>query len=354
MCMRILFLSAYDTPSHSNWCRGLIQNLPEFDWTYLSLPPRHFPWRIKGNPINWYFTQNSELNNTYHVLLATSMVDLATLYGLYPNLSKTLKILYFHENQFAYPLSKSPKRGTVEPRMVNIYAALAADRVVFNSEYNLNTFLSGARELLRQMPIFSPPHIVDAVKDKSGVLPVPVGFSESEKFETSRIPNSLIWNHRWEHDKNPADFFHACSLLKSWDIPFRLIVMGQQFRQQPQEFDFARNEFAALILCWGEQEYESYCNWLCRGEWAVSTARHEFQGVALMEAVQLGNIPVVPDRLSYPEYFARDYRFRQTGEDLAYFLKKHPYLRDLSAPNLEEFSWEALTPRYRKLLDSTE
>ena len=348
--MRILLLSAYDTPSHRNWCQGLQHNLPELDWNYLTLPPRHFPWRIRGNPISWYATNPRELDRSYDVLLATSMVDLASLCGLFPSLAGAKKIVYFHENQFAYPLSKSPKRGTVEPMMVNIYSALAADKVVFNSEYNLNTFLSGARDLLKRMPDFSPPEIINRVETNSSVLPVPVQSFETTDRREQRIERSIVWNHRWEYDKNPADFFQACYILQSKNIPFQLLVMGQQFRQHPEEFDRAKSELQEHIIVWGEQSTEDYLYWLERGEFAVSTAIHEFQGVALMEAVRAGNIPVVPDRLSYPEFFPKQYRFGQSAEDLADFLEACLEAKQLFPPDLKSFSWEALATDYKRLL----
>ena len=348
--MRILLLSAYDTPSHANWCKGLQQYLPELYWNYLTLPPRHFPWRIRGNPLSWYATRSQELEKSYDTVLATSMVDLATLCGIYPNLARARKIVYFHENQFAYPLSKSPKRGTVEPRIVNLYAATCADKVVFNSEFNRDTFLRGARDLLKKMPDFSfPDTILRKVETKSRVLPVPIQDFEIESSDNQRIPNSLVWNHRWEYDKNPGDFFQACYLLKSWDIPFKLIVMGQQFRQHPGDFDHARQELHDNIMVWGEQSKQDYLYWLGRGEWTISTANHEFQGVALMEAVRAGNIPVVPDRLSYPEFFPDKYRFGQSAEDLANFLKDSLSKKELSLPDLDMFSWQELIPEYKSL-----
>ncbi len=348
--MRILLLSAYDTPSHRNWCQGLQNKLANLEWKYLALPPRHFPWRIRGNPLSWYATKDRELRQSYDILLATSMVDLASLCGLYPHLARAKKILYFHENQFAYPLSKSPQRGTVEPRMVNIYSALTADKVLFNSEYNLNTFFQGARDLLKKMPDFSPPEMINSVQAKSEVLPVPVQSFTNDVSAPERIAASLLWNHRWEYDKNPADFFQACYILKSKNIPFKLIVMGQQFRRHPKEFDLAKKELQDCILLWGEQNPEDYPYWLMRGEWAVSTACHEFQGVALMEAVRAGNIPVVPDRLSYPEFFSQDYRYGQSATDLANFLEVHLGSKQLSPPDLDGFSWEELAPQYKKIL----
>lgn len=149
--MKILLLSAYDTDSHRSWCQGLMQHLPEFQWHYASLPGRYFSWRIRGNPLSWITGEDKHLfAQSYDLVIATSMVDVATLRGLTPNLAATRWLVYFHENQFAYP--KSQKQHTsIEPQMVNLYSALAADQVVFNSHYNRSTFLEGITELMAKI-----------------------------------------------------------------------------------------------------------------------------------------------------------------------------------------------------------
>jgi hypothetical protein len=51
------------------------------------------------------------------------MVDLATLRGLIPDLAQIPSVLYFHENQFAYPAGQQRKEN-VEPVLVPLYSAL--------------------------------------------------------------------------------------------------------------------------------------------------------------------------------------------------------------------------------------
>ena len=50
---------------------------------------------------------------------------------------------------------------------------------------------------------------------------------------------------------------------------------------------------------------------------AVSTAEHEFFGVAMLEATHLGARPFVPDRLAYPELFPSEYRYGDEAELVA-------------------------------------
>ena len=145
--MRILLLSAYDAASHRRWREALVAQFSEHDWQVLTLPARHFRWRIRGNSLTWAMSDRGVLEQDYDLLVATSMVDLATLKGLVPKLAEVPSIAYFHENQFAYPAS-GRQFDSVDPQMVTLYTALAADRLAFNSEYNRETFLRGVERLL--------------------------------------------------------------------------------------------------------------------------------------------------------------------------------------------------------------
>ena len=53
--------------------------------------------------MQWASTESACLARDYDLALATSMVDLASLRGLIPKLAAVPSLLYFHENQFAYP-----------------------------------------------------------------------------------------------------------------------------------------------------------------------------------------------------------------------------------------------------------
>ena len=172
--MRVLLLSAYEAVSHRYWAERLMSELDDWSWTYLSLPARHFAWRIRGNPLSWWLKEYETLNQTFDVVLATSMVDVATLIGLFPHLGRAHKVVYFHENQFAYPVS-SQQGDQVEAKMVNLYAALAADTLIFNSAYNRDSFFSGARQFLKKMPENLPiAEPLEQRRRQASVLPVPL------------------------------------------------------------------------------------------------------------------------------------------------------------------------------------
>ena len=199
---RVLLLSGYDAASHRRWREHLVALLPEFHWHTLALPPRFFRWRIRGNPLSWL--KEPLLQEPWDLVVATSMVDLATLRGLHPRLARTPCLLYMHENQFAFPIS-SGQNASADPQMVNLYSALCADCVVFNSGWNRDSFLAGARAFLQRLPDEVPEGLIDTLRDRSRVIPVPIEdrlFYERPPLSGRACPH-LLWNHRWEYDKGP-------------------------------------------------------------------------------------------------------------------------------------------------------
>lgn len=345
--MRILLLSAYNTTSHNYWCSSLIKNFPEYNWDFLKLPPRKFSWRIRGNPLSWLALENDKLKGHYDTVIATSMVDLATIIGLYPNLGNAKKVYYFHENQFEYPLSNDKQHSNVESMMVNLYGALSADLVVFNSNYNKGSFFEGAGKFLKKINDHSPVSILEGINAKAIVLPVPICERLDEDIE--KIPYSIVWNHRWEYDKNPNDFYKALKILRDNNVGFKLIMMGIQFKNSPEAFNKIRRDFSENILCWGEQSKQDYVKWLKKSSFIVSTALHEFQGLAIMEGVQMGATPIVPNRLSYPQWFPKENIFGNTPKELAKKLISS-FNNTPGIPKLDHLTWESLKPEYKKLI----
>ena len=170
-------LSAYRSDSHAQWAGWLIDNQPNFDWQRRELPGRHFRWRIRGNPLSWLDELPSENPD---LIVATSMVDLATLKGLHPRIAETPTIYYFHENQFAYPRSAKQVQS-IDPQMVQLYGALAADRLLFNSDFNRSTFLAGVDALLRKFPDATPNGLSARLAAKSSICPVAVESIQADQ-----------------------------------------------------------------------------------------------------------------------------------------------------------------------------
>ena len=312
---KILLLSGYDAASHRRWREQLEALLPEFHWQGLTLAPRFFRWRIRGNPLSWL--HEPLLQEPWDLIIATSMVDLATLRGLHPRLAGTPCLLYMHENQFAFPVS-SGQNASADPQMVNLYSALSADCVVFNSAWNRDSFLTGARAFLQKLPDGVPEGVIETVSNKSRVIPVPIEdrlFTERSSLVDRTCPH-LLWNHRWEYDKGPDRLLKFLHVLEQRAVQFRLSVVGERFRSYPKAFDQIREQFGRCIEHWGFlASREDYDRLLLQADMVVSTALHDFQGLAILEAMASGCVPLAPDRLAYREYVPELCRYASHEQD---------------------------------------
>ncbi|TYB32948.1 MAG: DUF3524 domain-containing protein, partial [Flexistipes sinusarabici] len=311
---KVLLLNAYEAKSHKCWREFLEENLSGCHFISVVLPPRFFSWRIHGNPIIFSEYETEKLAENYDLIIATSMCDIATIKGFFPNLSDTPVIVYFHENQFAYPETDRVK-SYQDAQIKSINSAVVADRLLFNSFYNMQTFLEEGEKLLKKMPDFNKTKIFEKLTAKSEVLPVPIYPLGFDRKTVNKIP-VILWNHRWEYDKAPERFFHAMEELRNKGYTFKLNVVGQQFRRQPECFDKYKNILGHEILNWGYvYNIDEYHDILRGSDFVVSTSLHEFQGLAVLEAVSAGTVPVVPDRMAYRAIFQDIYKYASYEND---------------------------------------
>lgn len=366
--LKILLLSAYDTDSHRSWCQGLMTHLPQFDWEYLSLPGRYFSWRIRGNPLSFAYGDNAhKLQQDYDLVIATSMVDLATLRGLIPKLANTPCLLYFHENQFAYPKSEE-QHASIEPQMVNLYSALSANKVVFNSHYNQQSFLNGIRALLKKLPDHAPLNAIESIEQKSQVLPVPINI-EAPNDTLKNAPNKgmpfqagetlrVIWNHRWEYDKGPATLAQVIALTHGQNANIHFSVCGMSFRRIPEAFQTLQANMPDNLLHMGTYpKRHDYLLALTQHHVVLSTAIHEFQGLSMLEGASQGCVPLAPNRLAYPEWIPQEHLYPNThNQEAQEILKKLIHWQSNGLPKpipVNTYSWQKLADRYASTIEKT-
>ncbi|HEX2153142.1 MAG TPA: DUF3524 domain-containing protein [Acidimicrobiia bacterium] len=354
----VLIVEPYFGGSHRAWAEGLAEYL-EAPVELLTLPARWWKWRMRGAAVT-LAERCADLTTRPAVVLASDMLDLAAFRTFSrPHLGDVPFALYFHESQLTYP--DSPQ---MEPDMhfavTNWLSALAADRVLFNSNHHRDVFFAEIPRLLRHFPDFTHEHLVDSVEDRSAVLEVGVdlGWLPVEA-SPRRGPVRLLWNHRWEHDKDPATFFAAIDNLDAEGHSFEVVVCGENFRLEPSEFDEAARRHPARIVHMGHLPLADYRRHLLEADVVVSTARQEFFGVAVVEAVAAGCFPILPDRLSYPGLVPRDwhdaclYPVDGLVERLRWAVTHPAEVRDggheLSA-SFRRFGWDRIAPLYDKAL----
>lgn len=250
--------------------------------------------------------QSQGASDDFDLIFCSSMLDLATFRGLASaDIARLPAIVYFHENQLTYPVRREEPRD-VHFGLTQMNACLAAQEVWFNSSFHLEAFLSRLSEILKTMPPAELGEPVEAIHRKSRVVPPPVSLLSPLEEKDKNKPLHLLWSARWEHDKNPEAFFAALKLLVDRGLDFRVSVLGERFREVPEVFSNSLEWLGDRVLHWGfQQSRNDYTDVVRRADVFVSTARHEFFGIATVEAMSAGVVPLLPDRLSYPELLTR-------------------------------------------------
>ncbi|XP_003742354.1 glycosyltransferase-like domain-containing protein 1 [Galendromus occidentalis] len=317
----------------------------------ISMRATKWHWRARTSAL--WLSQNIPRERGFKKLFITSVVNLAELLGLRRDLAEIEeKIVYFHENQLDYPVLDEKERN-FQYGYNQIMTALAADRVIFNSGYNASSFLSRIDSFLNKQPDYHTQcrHLIEK---KCSVLFFPINL---ERFNSPSGNDVLhiLWPHRWEHDKDPNAFFEVLRDLKGSGCSFEVSVLGESYGEVPPVFHEARDFLEGMIRNWGyASSRDEYSNILRSSDIVVSTAIHEFYGVAVLEAVFCGAYPLVPNRLSYPELLPQQclYSTRaQLVKRLKEFCRKPHVPRKLASEiDLAPYHWVGLKEKYRSLL----
>ena len=305
--MRILILEPFMAGSHASWAKGLQQHSAH-EVEILSMPGRHWKWRMHGSAITLAMKYN-ELSSHFQpdLLIATDMLDLATFKGLCPDSGKIPIAVYFHENQLSYPWSPADadvKKGRdFHYGFMNWTSALAADKVWFNSDYNMGSFYKGVHTMLKAMPDRRHLSAIDEAKDKSSVLSLGMDLEDLYRNveEKDMSEPVILWNHRWEYDKGPDAFYTLLQRLQQSSIDFKLIVCGESYKRYPDTFDRIKESLHGELIHFGFAKTRTeYSQLLQRANIIPVTNQQEFFGQSVMEALAAGCYPILPDALAYP------------------------------------------------------
>jgi glycosyltransferase involved in cell wall biosynthesis len=323
---RVLFLNPFHGGSHRAFAEGWAKH-SRHELTLQTLPARFWKWRMRGAAL--HFARKVADPRAYDALVVTDLMSLSDLKALW-GAACPPALAYFHENQLSYPL---PPGEAIDYQFgfTDLTTCLAARRVLFNSRFQHDAFFERLPGFLGMMPEFQPRWAIEAIRARAGVLhpgvdlgPAPddpeagaenahherpsEGDKDAHHERRSEGAPLVIWNHRWEFDKNPAAFFAALDTALAHGRDFRLALLGENFQVVPKEFEAARDRYGARVVHYGYVESRAdYLAWLRRGDIVVSTADQENFGMAVVEAIASGCLPLLPRRLAYPEVVPEEF-----------------------------------------------
>ena len=363
MNRRVLILEPYYGGSHKRFLDGLQETI-EASFTLLTLPARKWKTRMQLSAL-WFIQEIRKLpeeERCFETVLCSTFVDVAVLRSLLPSVAGWNRdariVTYFHENQFAYP-GQTADPSIRQFTAINFTTAMASDSCAFNSNYNLDSFLAAIGSFLKRATDIQLPACVEEIRNKSRLLYPGMDYSFIDRVTAKakkkyNDPPVIVWNHRWEHDKGPELFFEALYFLRKKNVGFRLIVLGQSFTNKPECFAEAAVRLKKEIIHFGyAASQEEYAQLLHRADIVLSTAKHEFFGISVLEGIRAGCYPLLPAELSYPELYDEQYLYirGKLGKRLLEFMKNPIRMEEKTARNLSSvFEWKKCRKQYEEFL----
>ena len=348
--LSILAVEPYFGGSHRHFLEGLAKH-SRHEIKILSLPARYWKWRMHGGAVT-LAEEALGLDGGFDLIFASEMLNLPNFLAVARRrFSETPVVMYFHENQATYPMPPYEKRDLTYA-YINWASLAAADAAWFNSAYHQEEFFQELPRLLKHFPDYQNLHSISAAREKCAVMEpgCELAALDGHELESGDVPR-IVWNHRWEYDKNPPAFFAVLSELKRSGVRFELALAGENFRKQPQEFLEARTAFEDELVHFGfVPDFAGYARLLWSSHIMVSTATHEFFGMSSVEAMNCRCHPLLPDRLNYPSLASGDFLYGDDGgllEQLAALLEEPGLLRGADArAQVVRFDWSVRAPEF--------
>ena len=362
--LNILYIEPFYAGSHKKWIDAY-KKYSKHNIQILGLPGKKWKWRMHGGAITLAKMYN-RLEKNFNLIICSDMLNLPVFKSLCTEIHSIKTIMYFHENQLSYPWSPLDKdlvlKRDLHYHYINYTSSLVSDHNYFNSEYHLGSYTKGLKKYLKKMPDLRNQDTINEIYNKSSSLPIGCNL---ENFDETKIKDPIIlWNHRWEYDKNPELFFKTLFKLKNKKIDFKLIVLGEKYKEYPEIFNIAQKKLENEIIHFGYcHSHREYIKYLKMSNILPITSNQDFFGISIVEAVSYGNYPILPKRLSYPEIF--NYKknmnlFYNDDEQLFSMLIKtiqninslDKAINNLSSYIYKKYNWRTISKKYDQTFES--
>ncbi|GAB0092946.1 Glycosyltransferase-like domain-containing protein 1-like [Sergentomyia squamirostris] len=349
----IVVIEPFYGGSHKQLLDTIFEGVNPAEYNLFTLPAKKWHWRARTSAL--YFSQVIPLDHEYNILFTCSVLNLAELLGIRPDLGKCKKIVYFHENQLVYPIREIKERDC-QYGLNQIMTCLSADEIIFNSNFNRSSFLDNIQPILNIQPDLKLKLIREKIEPKCEVIYFPIMF---HRMPQQRCPKNdsalhLIWPHRWEHDKNPNLLTETLIELNKRQVNFKVSIMGETFHTIPDCFDGIQGKLGEKLVHFGHLDREEYYKALLSGDIVISTAGHEFYGVSMLEATYCGCMPIAPNKLVYPEIYPKENLYNTSNQliKMLYNWCKNPELfhrqrtKFFQTFSFEKYSSQQLIPKF--------
>ncbi len=310
--MKVLIVEPFFAGSHREWAEG-IQAFSHHEVNILSLEGRYWKWRMRGGAVllaERYLGEGHEPE----LILGSSMLDLPTFTGWVAKGDGLIPpvVLYCHENQLLYPVPD--ERPVFQEQRnsfgsINWRSSLLADLNVFNSEFHRKEALNAYQDLIKRAPDHREAFMVERIRERCRVYPPAPDLLALDRECSASVQKgrgmALLWNHRWEKEKGPAGFASIVRTLMEEGYPLDLILAGpsgnEERIRQGLMMDFPEH----VIWCGQTKDRDEYLACLRAADLILVTSEQDFFGLSTVEAMHQRTIPILPDRLAYPEHLSR-------------------------------------------------
>ena len=365
--MQVLLVEPFYGGSHKAWADGYVAH-SRHEVHLVTHSGESWRWRLRGGSLTLAdeITRLVDEIGPPDVVLVSDMVNLPALLGFARRAIGTAPVaVYFHENQLLYPV-----KGGGEPDhqagLVNWLTLAAADLVLFNSAFHKDNLLAELPRFLDQAADEGHLPHVDAVAERSEVLPVGVdlaGLAADHRPPPDGGPPIVLWSHRWEWDKQVDLALRLLVGLVESGVDLRVILAGERPGALSPELKSSIGVLGDRVIEHSYLPREGYKGLLLRSDVVLSTAKQEFFGIAMVEAMAAGCVPVLPNDLSYPEIVGEAWHdaalFDRAGSGAVDHLRS--VLTDLPAArraveglaeSMRRFDWSVVAPAYDHRLEA--
>ncbi|XP_060683099.1 glycosyltransferase-like domain-containing protein 1 isoform X5 [Hemiscyllium ocellatum] len=362
--MSVLMIEAFYGGSHKQLLDLFQEEIK--GCSVFTLPAKKWHWRARTAAL--YFMQTIPPSENYRVLFTSSVLNLAELVALRPDLAKLKKVLYFHENQLVYPVRKSQERD-FQFGYNQVISCLVADVIVFNSAFNMESFLTSLGSFMKLIPDHRPRELEKLIRPKCQVLYFPIIFPDITRFlPAHKLGRDLLMTDIQDIEDGKADD----GLMRNSFACLNPVPTAKQDTRNQEGLSNISDSLEDLnsirrtegTSAYHGEDMEHVAINPCSMLGGSGNLEENFSAQHMplhivwphrwLEAVHCGCYPLCPKALVYPEIFPDVYLYstpQQLFKRLQTFCKR-PYLarRNAIKVDLARFSWVVLRGKFRSLL----